>query len=92
MANPMNCAAHEYLATVKITQPLTNSILEQNTCYSFEIIAGQFTAKALVIFTEQEEVIRKMLRTKVNPPKLTTNNHEFGTGERDFKLADFATN
>ena len=92
MANLMNCAANEYLASVKITQPHTNSILELNTCYSYEIIASQFTAKTLVSFTEQEEVTRKMLRIKVNSPELNTKkNHKLGTGERGFKLADFAT-
>ena len=48
LANPMNRAANEYLASVKITQPLTNSILEQNTSYSYEVIAGQLTAKTEV--------------------------------------------
>ena len=37
----MNCAANDYLASVKTT----HSILEQNTSYSFEPIADQLRAK-----------------------------------------------
>ena len=48
LADPTIRAANEYLAWVKITQPLTNSILEQNTSYSYEVIPGQLTAKTEV--------------------------------------------
>ena len=67
LSNPAQCAATEFSASVKITGPLINAILEQNSSYSYDVIAGQMTAKTEIAsikrnkWNEAAENLKKML-------------------------------
>ena len=67
LSNPAQCAATEFSASVKISGSLTNAILEQNSSYSYDDIAGQMTAKTEIAsmkrnkWNEAAENLKKML-------------------------------
>ena len=44
--NPTEHSKLEFEASVKVTQPLTNAILQGDVSYSYDIMAGQISAKA----------------------------------------------
>ena len=45
VANPMRLANSEYLASVQVTKPLTDLIMQQNVVYSYEAQEAQLLAK-----------------------------------------------
>ena len=45
VANPMRLSSSEYLASVQVTKPLTDLIMQQNAVYSYEAQKAQLLAK-----------------------------------------------
>ena len=46
IANPSKGASSEYLASLQVTKPLSDLILQQNPVYSFETLEAQLVAKS----------------------------------------------